>query len=245
MGLNITPYDEDNTAAAGTTTLRHIDQSTRLAWSNDTGSVQSDPFRWGHAYIPGYTPPAGRSTTPTPPNVSHPNLDGALSPQTIYQSANNGVPISGRDPAPASDSISVSKPKLNLTKAEFQIDATGPGTAHIFLWAGDHAAIPVFTTSCSQAADPPPDYGFTPCAVTDGGIPPWSPDMSGRLAVVGGGLTGSTDAAIVAGKQKVTIALTPSQYQKLAANGSALISFETPGNQVQAFYIPLSATPGP
>lgn len=233
LGLNITPYDEDNTAAAGKTTLRHIDQSTRLAWSNDTGSVQSDPFRWGHAYIPGYTPPSGQSTTPTPPNVSHPNLDGALSPQTIYQSATDGVPISGRDPAPASDSITVTKPKLNPAKAEFEIDATGPGTTHIFLWAGDHAAIPVFTTSCSPSADPPPDYGFTPCAVTDGGIPPWSPDMSGRLV-------GSTDTAIAAGKQKVTITLSASQYQKLAADGSALISFETPGNQVQAFYIPLA-----
>ena len=87
MGLNITPYDEDNTAAAGTTTLRHIDQSTRLAWSNDFGGVQSDPYRWGHATLPGYTPPAGRPTTPTTPNVSHPNLDGVNSPQTIYQSA--------------------------------------------------------------------------------------------------------------------------------------------------------------
>ena len=33
MGLNITPYDEDDTSAAGTTTLRHIDLSTRMAWS--------------------------------------------------------------------------------------------------------------------------------------------------------------------------------------------------------------------
>ena len=64
MGLNITPYDNDNTAAAGTTTLRHIDNSTRLAWSA-SGSVQSDPYRWGHATLPGYTPPAGRPTTPT------------------------------------------------------------------------------------------------------------------------------------------------------------------------------------
>ena len=77
MGLNITPYDEDNTAAAGTTTLRHIDLSTRLAWLT-FGSVQSDPYRWGHATLAGYSPPAGRSTTTATPNVSHPNLDGAL-----------------------------------------------------------------------------------------------------------------------------------------------------------------------
>ena len=56
------------------------------------GSVQSDPYRWGHATLAGYTPPAGRSTTTATPNVSHPNLDGVLSPQTIYQSATDGVP---------------------------------------------------------------------------------------------------------------------------------------------------------
>ena len=34
MGLNITPYDnDDNTAGTGSTVLRHIDQSARLAWS--------------------------------------------------------------------------------------------------------------------------------------------------------------------------------------------------------------------
>src|SRR5262249_50302759 len=151
MALNITPYDEDNTAAAGTTTLRHIDQSTRLAWSNDTGSVQSDPFRWGHAYIPGYTPPAGRPTTPSTPNVSHPNLDGVLSPQTIYQSATDGMPISGRAAARNDDSIQIRKVTLTKLppgsrntdlKARVLVSSTGAGTAHIFLWNGDHANIP-------------------------------------------------------------------------------------------------------
>jgi hypothetical protein len=43
MGLNITPYDnDDNTGGTGSTVLRHTDQSTRLAWST-FGSVQSDP----------------------------------------------------------------------------------------------------------------------------------------------------------------------------------------------------------
>ncbi len=101
MGLNITPYDnDDNTEGTGSTVLRHTDVSTRLAWST-FGSVQSDPYRWGHATLPGYTPPADRPTEPTDPNVSSPNLNGALSPQTIAQSARDGVPISGRVPAPA------------------------------------------------------------------------------------------------------------------------------------------------
>ncbi|MFL6069491.1 MAG: LmbE family protein, partial [Gaiellaceae bacterium] len=231
LGLNITPYDEDNTAAAGTTTLRHIDQSTRLAFSNDTGGVQADPFRWGHAYIPGYTPPAGRSTTPATPNVSHPNLDGVLSPQTIYQSATDGVPISGRDPAPANDRIAIEKVKLNPEKVEFDFSATGPGTVHVFLWTGDHGSIPVFLSSCGLANDPPPDYGFTPCAVTDGGIPPWSPDMSGRVVATATATIGSVRA-------KVKFDLSPGQADMLAAGGSALISFETPNDEVQALFVP-------
>ena len=107
MGLNITPYDNDNTAAEGTTTLRHIDNSTRLAWSA-SGSVQSNPYRWGDATLTGYTPPADRPTTPRTPSVEQP-LNGVDSPQTIWQSANDGVPISGRSPAPRNDGIVIGR----------------------------------------------------------------------------------------------------------------------------------------
>ena len=53
----------------------------------------------------GYTPPPDRPTTPPPPNVSSPNLGGVDSPQTIAQSARDGVPIAGRPPAPRDDRI--------------------------------------------------------------------------------------------------------------------------------------------
>ena len=68
----------------------------------------------------------GRPTTPTTPNVSHPNLDGVLSPQTIYQSAQDGVPISGRDPAPAEDSISVSQRRARRLRGR-RSTSTQPG----------------------------------------------------------------------------------------------------------------------
>ena len=151
MGLNITPYDEDDTSAAGTTTLRHIDQSTRMAWST-FGSVQSDPYKWGHATLPGYTPPAGRPTTPPAPNVSNPNLNGIDSPQTIAQSARNGVPISGRVPAPASRGITVNSAVLKTGAVEIDIDAAGPGTLHAFLYDGEKGYTPVFNTSCPRRA---------------------------------------------------------------------------------------------
>jgi len=47
-----------------------------------------------------------------------------------------------------------------------------PGTAHFFLWAGDHGAIPVYLSSCAKSPDPVQvkDYGLSACALTDGGI---------------------------------------------------------------------------
>jgi hypothetical protein len=228
LGLNITPYDNDDTAAAGTTTLRHIDQSTRLAWSA-FGSVQSDPYRWGLATLPGYTPPPDRPTTPADPNVSNPNLNGAESPQTIAQSARDGVPISGRPP---SDRLRIRDVELGRRAVELDLTATGRGTARIYLWTGEKGYIPVWTTSCSPAADPPPDFGLTACAGTDGGTPPWGTDMSGRVV-------GQLTLPIRAGRRHVSIPVDAAARAALAADGSALVSFETPEDEVQAFDAPL------
>ncbi|MER7248319.1 PIG-L family deacetylase [Kribbella sp. NPDC000426] len=222
LGLNITPYDNDDTSAPGTTTLRHIDMSTRLAWSA-LGSVQSDPYRWGLATLPGYTPPSDRSTTPTPPNVSNPNLNGALSPQTIAQSARNGVPISGRVPT---DDLKILSSKVRPTGVDLVTSSKGSGTARAFLTSGQIAAIPVWTTSCTT--DPPPDYGFTPCAITDGATPPWSPNMSGHLV-------NQATQAITRGVQHWTIPLTAAQRAQLKDQGHLLVSYETTQNEVQAF----------
>ena len=232
IGLNITPYDNDNNAAEGSTTLRHIDAGqTRVAWSA-FGSVQSDPWRWGHASLPGYAPPADRPTTPAPPNVSNPNLNGADSPQTIAQSARNGVPISGRAPAPRWNRIRDVRVDLSPTAATLRFRSTGSGRAHIFLWAGEKGYIPVWVTSCSPAADPPPDYGMTPCSLADGTVPPWSPDMSGRVI---------RDVVVQLRRpvQTVTIPLDAAAYAALRADGSALVSFETEDDEVQALDVPL------
>ena len=237
MALNITPYDEDNTAAAGTTTLRHIDQSTRLAWSADTGGVQADPYRWGHAYLPGYTPPAGRPTTPTTPNVSHPNLDGALSPQTIYQSARDGVPISGRNPAPADDQhLEIRKVEAEpAATAELELDAhRRPGTAHVFLWTGDHGAIPVFLTSCAPADRPAAGLRLQRLrddrrrhpAVVAGHERPRRRPPGRRHDHEDGQAEGDDPARRGAARQA------------RARTARRSISFETPNDEVQALFVP-------
>ncbi|MEO7587211.1 MAG: PIG-L family deacetylase, partial [Arachnia sp.] len=66
LGLNVTPYDSDTPDYIG---------KTRLAWS-PFGSQQSEPYRWGHAYLDGYTAPEGRSTTPTKPIIPDTALMG-------------------------------------------------------------------------------------------------------------------------------------------------------------------------
>ena len=224
MGLNITPYDnDDNTEGTGSTTLRHTDSSTRLAWST-FGSVQSDPYRWGHATMPGYTPPPDRPTEPENPTISSSNLNGAESPQTIARSARDGVPISGRVPAPRRDRVAWARASRDGGSITVKVATTGPGTLRLYGWRGPVGYIPVFTTSCDPADDPPPDFGLSACSVSDGGTPPWSPDMSGRLR-------GSRTVAVSRGYTRVT----------LPRNGAqrVLVSFETPRNEVQALDLPL------
>lgn len=238
MALNITPYDNDNNAAAGTTSLRHIDvNQTRLAWSAING-VQAAPYRWGHARVDGYTPPPGRPTTPSEPIVSSSNLDGTTSPQTIAQSARDGVPIAGRTPAPASNSITVSNVKLNGDSAELDITSTGTGTARVYLWSGLTGSIPVYTSSCAAptAASSLLDlasYGLDACNVTDGGYPAWGSDQSGRVVA-------SQQVTTNGGVQHVTIPLDAAGRKKLAADGTALVSYLTPADEVQALALPLA-----
>ncbi|HEX9823052.1 MAG TPA: sugar-binding protein, partial [Actinomycetota bacterium] len=233
LGLNITPYDADLSAAPGTTTLQRGNLvsslvSTRLGWSA-YGSVQSDPWRWGHAYLDGYTPPEGRPIDPPNPIVA-PGLKGVDSPQSIYQSAHDGVPIAGRPPADAVETVTAS---LEPGSVEIDVRAIEAARAHIFLWNGDHGAIPVWATSCTPENDPPPDYGFTACGPTDGGVPPWSPDMSGRLL-------GDLIAPVETGTNHFSIPIDSAAHDRMAAAGSVLISFEDATGANQAFDLNLT-----
>ena len=74
---------------------------------------------------------------------------------------------------------------------------------------------------------------MTACSTADGTVPPWSPDMSGRVVR-------SVTVPLSAGKKRVSIPLDAAARARLAADGSALISFETPDDEVQALDIPLA-----
>ena len=125
LGLNVLVYDSDTQDLTG---------QTRLAWS-PYGGVQGDPYRWGHATLPGYTPPAGRPTTPSAPVIQATAALSVDSPQSILQSATDGVPLGG-GPQSQDDVEIVGKPKFTPTSLTLKLDADGPGVAHVFAWTG-------------------------------------------------------------------------------------------------------------
>jgi hypothetical protein len=146
----------------------------------------------------------------------------------------DGVPIAGLVPAPPNNHIAFQDVALMPSAATFRVKAVGSGTAHFFLWSGTEGYVPVWLTSCDPATNPAPDFGLSACAVTDGGIPPWSPDMSGRVVR-------DVKVPLTHGTHTVTIPLDAAAYDKLLADGSALVSFETPDGEVQAFDLEIGA----
>ena len=59
--------------------------------------------------------------------------------------------------------------------------------------------------------------------------------MSGRVVR-------DVEVSVSRGKQRISIPLDSAAYDKLAANGSALVGFETPNSEVQAFDVSLADT---
>jgi protein-tyrosine-phosphatase len=89
MGLNVTPYDSDRQDFVG---------NRRMAWS-PFGAQQAEPYRWGHAYLEGYTPPADRPTTPADPIVPDTAMRSVESPQTIHPIILQGLGLKGANPS--------------------------------------------------------------------------------------------------------------------------------------------------
>ncbi|WP_193311378.1 PIG-L family deacetylase [Georgenia satyanarayanai] len=213
LGFNVTPYDSDNQDFIG---------DTRLAWS-PWGSQQSEPFRWGHAYLDGYTPPEGRPTEPQAPIIPDTALLGVESPQTIHQSATRGVTISG---LPASRAMTVDDIEIDEEDVAISVTSTEPGTVRAFLWHGQHEIIPVWVSSCEGD-----EYGFSACSPEDGEAAPWAPDMGGRL--LGAGML-----EIEAGGT-LEIGIDAATHEALREDGSILISFQSEQDEVNAWHYPV------
>ena len=127
LGMDIFVYDSDTTDKTG---------QTRIGWST-WGGVQGDPYRWGLATVPGYTPPPGRPTTAPPPVISRTAALSVNSPQSIIQAAAIGVPLAAGPAAPASDTARITgRPQVKGGSVTFRLRATGPGAAYAYVWDG-------------------------------------------------------------------------------------------------------------
>lgn len=125
MGLNVFIYDSDTQDKTG---------QTRIGWST-WGGVQGDPYRWGQASLPGYTPPAGRPTEPVDPQIPQDVARSVNSPQSILQSARTGVPLAGGPAAPVWDTaLLAGRAGQSGVTVRGTVLATGRGTAHLFVW---------------------------------------------------------------------------------------------------------------
>ncbi|MHA7861681.1 PIG-L family deacetylase [Tessaracoccus sp. Y36] len=217
LGLNVTPYDSDVATFIG---------KTRTAWS-PFGSQQSEPYRWGHAYLDGYAAPEGRSTTPDTPQIPDQALLGVESPQTIYQSAARGVTIAGLN---ASRALTVQDVSFDDDGATISVASAKAGTLRAFAWNGNPAAIPVWVSSCEGD-----EWGFSTCDLaTDTAAAPWGDDMGGRLL-------GSVEKAISTGASTVRLALDAADLETLMGeDGTILISFqESATSAVNAWAYPV------
>ncbi|MDQ3656414.1 MAG: PIG-L family deacetylase [Chloroflexota bacterium] len=115
--MNIFIYDSDTEDLTG---------QTRLGWSTWNG-VQGDPYRWGEITLEGYgadaASPAADGATPVSDTaeVDEPIMpldvaQSTQSPQSIAQSAADGVPLAGRTPVAEGE---------GLTNVEATVDANG------------------------------------------------------------------------------------------------------------------------
>ncbi|MDP9367915.1 MAG: PIG-L family deacetylase [Chloroflexota bacterium] len=129
MTMNIFIYDSDTQDKTG---------QTRLGWSPWRG-VQGDPYRWGRVVMEGYMPPADRPTQPAVPVVPLEPTRSVTSPQSILQSAMDGVPLAGDRAAPTGAVTVASGPTLSGNTLSVDLQGASEGTAHVFFWNGTAA----------------------------------------------------------------------------------------------------------
>jgi LmbE family N-acetylglucosaminyl deacetylase len=125
LGLNIFVYDSDTDDKTG---------QTRIGWST-WGGVQGDPYRWGLAALPGYTPPPDRPTTPPPPVMPQTAALSVSSPQSIIQAASTRVPLAAGARADVPVRLA-GRPSVSDGSVAFRMRAGGPGVVYAYVWDG-------------------------------------------------------------------------------------------------------------
>ena len=177
MGLNIFIYDSDTQDKTG---------QTRLGWST-FGGVQGDPYRWGHATLPGYTPPADRPTVSGPPVIPNTAAASVDSPQSILQASHDGVALAGDARAARSTFGWLSSaPTLGASGVHVSLATRAPGTAHVFVWTNGQAvaSTTVHVTKRSAGLDLALDDAARQSVMDNGGLVliAWEADSGGTVS---------------------------------------------------------------
>ncbi len=128
MGLNLFVYDSDTQDLTG---------QTRLGWST-WGGVQGDPYRWGTASFPGWTPPAVSTQSPL---FGFAALSSLASPQSIEQSVRTGVPLAGKPAAAADKAASAVWAWPEAGVLQVALDARSAGKLRLFALADDGSVV--------------------------------------------------------------------------------------------------------
>ncbi|WP_166348286.1 sugar-binding protein [Phytoactinopolyspora limicola] len=123
MGLNVLVYDSDTQDRTG---------QTRIGWST-FGGVQANPFAWGLVTLPGL-----EESEPDPVEPILPS-DVALSinsPQSIEQSAADGVPLGG-GPGLDGKTLRIGSAQLAGDDVSVELRTREAGQANVFVWDGE------------------------------------------------------------------------------------------------------------
>ncbi|PZF80334.1 sugar-binding protein [Jiangella anatolica] len=123
MGLNVLVYDSDTQDKTG---------QTRIGWSTFNG-VQADPFRWALATLPGLADAGSDPVEPIMPDTAALSVN---SPQSIAQSAEDGVGLGGGPRLP-SRTASITSAEASGDTVEVQLRTRSAGQANVFLWDGE------------------------------------------------------------------------------------------------------------
>ncbi|MBT9255544.1 PIG-L family deacetylase [Phycicoccus sp. MAQZ13P-2] len=126
LGLDLFVYDSDTQDKTG---------QTRIGWST-WGGVQGDPYRWGVATLPGYTPPADRPTEAPEPVIPRTALSSLDSPPSLEQAVRNDVPLAGGPASAPQRAGWVERVTTSKDTAWVRLHANAAGTAHIYVVDG-------------------------------------------------------------------------------------------------------------
>ncbi|TDC46217.1 GlcNAc-PI de-N-acetylase [Micromonospora sp. KC207] len=124
-GFNVLVYDSDT---------QDLSSQSRLGWSTFTG-VRADPYRYGLATLPGYTPAARQPSAPVFPDTAARSVH---SPQTIAQSAVDGVAPAAVSRLPE-EALRLTDQRRVAGGVRVTLRADRAGTAYLYAWDGDAA----------------------------------------------------------------------------------------------------------